>query len=132
MCYATWSKSTLLNTVSGMDDFNAGEVIFNGKELSKQDQKQLAKLRLEEMGFVFQNMYMLKNLCIMDNIILPAYEAKKEKREVIGRRAEKLMRQLDIMEIAESPVTEVFGGQLQRACICRALINQSVKGYLCR
>ena len=50
-------KSTLLNTISGMDDFNAGEVIFNGKELSKQDQKQLAKLRLEEMGFFSKYVY---------------------------------------------------------------------------
>ncbi len=116
-------KSTLLNTISGIDDFNAGEVFFNGKKLSEQSQKELSKLRLEEMGFVFQNMYMLKNLCIMDNIILPAYEAKKEKREVINKRAEKLMRQLGIAEITENAVTETSGGQLQRACICRALIN---------
>ena len=117
-------KSTLLNTISGMDDFNAGEVHFSGKKLSQLSQKELAKLRLEEMGFVFQNMYMLKNLCIMDNIILPAYETKKEKREVINQRAEKLMRQLEILEVAEQNVGEVSGGQLQRACICRALINQ--------
>ena len=116
-------KSTLLYTISGMEPFNAGEVIFNQKPISTLSSKALSQLRLEEMGFVFQQMHMLKNLCILDNIILPAYEAKLTSRSAIIQEAETLMRQLDIVEVAANDITEVSGGQLQRACICRALIN---------
>ncbi len=116
-------KSTLLYTISGMEPFNAGEVIFNQKPISTLSSKALSQLRLAEMGFVFQQMHMLKNLCILDNIILPAYEAKLTSRSAIIQEAETLMRQLDIIEVSANDITEVSGGQLQRACICRALIN---------
>ena len=65
-------KSTLLYCVSGMDRVTAGEVIFNGRETAKLGDKELARLRLDEMGFIFQQMYMMKNLSVLDNIILPA------------------------------------------------------------
>ena len=65
-------KSTLLYAVSGMDSFQSGDVQFCGSSIAALNQKQLAKLRLEEMGFIFQQMYMLKNLNILDNILLPA------------------------------------------------------------
>ena len=69
-------KSTLLYTVSGMDDPTAGEVRFCGKNIAGMGEKELADLRLDEMGFIFQQMYMLKNLTILDNIILPATQSK--------------------------------------------------------
>ena len=53
-------KSTLLYTVSGMDKMTSGEVVFNGKNIEKMNEKQLSRLRLTEMGFVFQQMYMMK------------------------------------------------------------------------
>lgn len=117
-------KSTLLYTISGMDAMTSGEVIFNGKQIAELKGKQLTKLRLEEMGFIFQQMYMMKKLCIMDNIVLPGYEAGIVSREEVNQRAEALMRRLDLIELAEREITEVSGGQLQRACLCRALINQ--------
>lgn len=116
-------KSTLLYTISGMDKMSAGEVTFDGKTLSKLSHNDLAKLRLEKMGFIFQQMYMMKNLCIMDNIVLPAFQVNKKKRSEVVRKAEELMKKFDVIEIAENDITEVSGGQLQRACICRALIN---------
>ena len=75
------------------------------------------------MGFVFQQMYMMKKLCIMDNIVLPAYQAKLKSREEADKDAEALMRRLGIIDTAQREITEVSGGQLQRACLCRALIN---------
>lgn len=117
-------KSTLMYTVSGMEVPTAGEVNFLGDNISKIGDRGLASLRLNKMGFVFQQMHMLKNLTIFDNIILPAYQAKKERHNVINDRALNLMRKLDIADIADNSITEVSGGQLQRACICRALINQ--------
>lgn len=120
-------KSTLLYTVSGMDRFTAGEVNFNNKQMSNLNANELSDLRLNEMGFVFQQMHMLKNLSIYDNIIVSAYNSKngktKEGRKKINELAKELMRKLDIIEIADRDITEVSGGQLQRACICRALIN---------
>lgn len=88
--------------------------------------KELAALRLDEMGFIFQQMYMMKNLTILDNIILPAMESRKSsesKKEKI-KRGEELMRKLGIIEVADNDINEVSGGQLQRACICRSMINR--------
>ena len=118
-------KSTLLYAVSGMDSITAGEVEFCGSDISKLSQKQLADLRLNEMGFIFQQMYMMKNLTILDNIVLPAIENKKssESKSDKVKRAEELMRKLSIIDIADNDINEVSGGQLQRACICRGMIN---------
>lgn len=121
-------KSTLLYTVSGMDDATAGKVFFSGREMSCLGSKEMGRIRLTEMGFIFQQMYLLKNLTIYDNIILSGYQAnagrgKKSRRE-INERAMELMRKLGIIEIAENDITEVSGGELQRACICRSLINR--------
>lgn len=120
-------KSTLLYTVSGMDHITAGKVDFFGKDISSLSAGQMSDLRLDEMGFIFQQMYMLKNLSIYDNIVLPAYQSRngkgKEKRKEINDRAKELMHKLGISEIAEHDINEVSGGQLQRACICRSLIN---------
>ncbi len=118
-------KSTLLYTVSGMDKMTAGEVLFCGKELSKMSDNELSDIRLNEMGFVFQQMYMLKNLTVLDNIILPAMQAKSKetKRKEIVERGHEIMRKLGIIDVADNDINEVSGGQLQRACICRSLIN---------
>ncbi len=118
-------KSTLLYAVSGMDSVTAGKVRFAGKELTEMNQKQLAELRLDQMGFIFQQMFMLKNLNILDNVILPAFQSKKN----TASRGEKteygkaLLRKLGIIEVADNDISEVSGGQLQRACICRSLVN---------
>lgn len=119
-------KTTLLYTVSGMDHMTAGEVDFFGKNLSSLNDKELSHVRLEEMGFVFQQMYMMKNLTIFDNIVLPAYQSKKGNcnKEQINAYAVELMHKLQISDIAENDINEVSGGQLQRACICRSLINR--------
>jgi putative ABC transport system ATP-binding protein len=119
-------KSTLLYTVAGMDRHNAGTVRFNGQDIAKLSSRRLANLRLDEMGFIFQRMYMLKNLSILDNIVLPACQSKKnsEKKSEKVLRAEALMKKLGISDIADNDITEVSGGQLQRACICRSIINR--------
>ena len=119
-------KSTLLYAVSGMDGVTGGSVMFDGKDITKLKSNELASLRLNEMGFIFQQMYMMKNLTILDNIVLPAMESKKtsESKQEKMKRGEELMRKLDIMEVADNDINEVSGGQLQRACICRSMINK--------
>ena len=118
-------KSTLLYAVSGMDKITAGEVFFHGSNISEFSAKELANLRLDEMGFIFQQMYMLKNLSVLDNIILPACQSKKNtaSRKEKVQSGQDLMRKLGIIEIADNDINEVSGGQLQRACICRSMIN---------
>ncbi|MGN0619893.1 MAG: ABC transporter ATP-binding protein [Ruminiclostridium sp.] len=118
-------KSTLLYSVSGMDALTSGEVIFCGRNIAALKENELADLRLEEMGFIFQQMYMLKNLTVLDNIILPAVQStkNKENRKETLSRGHDLMRKLGIIETASNDINEVSGGQLQRACICRSMIN---------
>lgn len=120
-------KTTLLYAVSGMDKPTAGSVEFFGKELTGLEANEMSDIRLNEMGFVFQQMYMLKNLSVYDNIILPAYQSgsgkTKEQRKEINDRAKVLMQKLGISEVADNDINEVSGGQLQRACICRSMIN---------
>lgn len=119
-------KSTLLYQVSGMDHADSGEVWMDGIEICALSEDERARLRLEQMGFVFQQMNMLKNLNLIDNIMLPACRMKKGKSigKEIEHRARMLMRKMEIEELAQRKITEVSGGQLQRACICRSMINQ--------
>ncbi len=118
-------KSTLLYTISGMDTPTSGDVIFDEKNITKLSDNELSKLRLDDMGFIFQQMFMMKNLSVLDNIVLPAIQSKKikETRSQKLSRAEALMRKLGIIDIADNDINEVSGGQLQRACICRSMIN---------
>ena len=116
-------KTTLLYAISGMDRPTSGIIRLEDTDLTALSEDALAALRLGRMGFVFQQSNLLKNLCILDNIVLPGYKAKKEGQDVICRRAEKLMEQTGIEGIAKNSITEASGGQLQRAAICRALIN---------
>lgn len=118
-------KTTLLYTVSGMDKMTAGDCIFCKKSISSLDERELSDLRLDEMGFIFQQMYMLKNLTVLDNILLPALSSKANtrSRQEKVKYGQDLMRKLGIVEIADNDINEVSGGQLQRACICRSMIN---------
>lgn len=116
-------KSTLLYSVSGMDSISEGKVMFEDVDIFGLQESELSKLRLTKMGFVFQNAQMLKNLSIFDNIILPGLVAKKQSADKIRKNASRLMEQMEITDIKNRDIKEVSGGQLQRASICRAMIN---------
>ena len=117
-------KSTLLYNISGMDTMTSGNVSFSGQDLPVLSQKQLARLRLTTMGFIFQHVHLLKNLCLLDNVVLPAYLAGLAPRKELNERALELMARIGVAELANRDVSEASGGQLQRVGICRALINQ--------
>jgi len=116
-------KSTLLYSISGMDSLSSGNVFFEGINISEMPEDELSEFRLNKMGFVFQNAQMLKNLSVFDNIILPGLIAKRESVDDIRKRALELMKRMEIEGIKEHDIREVSGGQLQRASICRAMIN---------
>jgi putative ABC transport system ATP-binding protein len=115
-------KSTLLFALSGMDKISGGSVRFGDTELSSLGESALADLRRKNMGFVFQQPTMLKNLNLLDNIILPAVEDTKN-RAALAQKAKALMQKTGIAGLENRNSTEVSGGQLQRAGICRALMN---------
>ena len=119
-------KSTLLYSVSGMDSATSGTVLFKDKDITKLKKNELSDVRLDEMGFIFQQMFMMKNLTILDNILLPGLQSRKltRTRKEVKEYGEELMRKLGIIEAADNDINEVSGGQLQRACICRSLINK--------
>lgn len=117
-------KSTLLYTISGMMQPSTGTVEFAGEQLNKLTEEQLTSIRLNKMGFVFQQANLLKNLNLKDNIILSAYLGKKESQKEIDKRAVQLMKQTGVHQLASKDITQASGGQLQRVSICRALINK--------
>lgn len=119
-------KSTLLYHISGMEQIEAGEVMLADTPISKMTEDELAEFRLKKTGFVFQQMNMLSDLTILDNILLPAYHICKRKEEKLQKKEEALalMRKMQIDDLADREIVKVSGGQLQRACICRSMINQ--------
>ncbi|MBO5607486.1 MAG: ABC transporter ATP-binding protein [Treponema sp.] len=116
-------KSTLLYTVSGMDSPDSGNVFLAGDEITKLSAKKMQEIRLSKMGFVFQKTSFLKNLSVADNIVYPAFQLGKSSRSEILEEAASLMEKMGISKIASRDISEVSGGQLQRAAICRAMIN---------
>ena len=119
-------KSTLLYNVSGMDRVTGGYVTFMGIDIAKLSEKELAELRLTKMGFVFQQSNLLKNLSVLDNIIVSAFLNGRESKTDINNRAMALMVLTGIAHLKDNDITQASGGELQRAAICRALINQPV------
>lgn len=121
-------KSTLLYNVAGMDQPTAGQVWLGDVEMTKLSEDEKARLRLHRMGFVFQQMNMMANLNLLDNILLPAAQANRGKgrksKEELRLRAQTLMEKLGITGLEQRRVTQVSGGQLQRACICRSMMNE--------
>lgn len=117
-------KSTLLYNLSGMDQMSSGTVFFKDRELSKLSEKSLASIRLREMGFIFQQIHLLKNLSIRDNITLSGYLNGRKSRREIYNRAQMLMEMTGIDSLARNNISQASGGQLQRAGLCRALINE--------
>lgn len=115
-------KSTLLNILSSLDVADKGRIVFEEKDITSLSEEEAAKLRRESFGFVFQLPKMVKNLSILDNILLPSTNYRKNKKEVQAK-AKELMNRIGIGQIAGNKTSEASGGQLQRAGICRALIN---------
>ena len=116
-------KSTFLYCASGMDKASSGQILFDGVDMADLSGRQMQELRLKRMGFVFQKPNFLKNLSIIDNIVYPAFQLGAADRAEIVKEALALMEEMGISSVAEHDIYKVSGGQLQRAAICRAMIN---------
>lgn len=116
-------KSTLMYILSGMDNCDEGKVLFEKKDLSKLKDNELSDVRREEMGFIFQQPSVLKNLNILDNIIFTSVRSNKKDIKAITKKGKELMKKVGLEGLENREVSKVSGGQLQRAGICRALMS---------
>lgn len=116
-------KSTLLYALSGMDRATAGEVIYNGNDIVKMRENELAKLRYTDFGFIFQQMHLVSNLTLFENVAVPGYLNKSKSTAEVRKRTEKLLEQMSVSHIKSHLPTQVSGGEQQRCAIARAVIN---------
>lgn len=116
-------KSTLLYALSGMDKPTLGEIHFENQEISKYSNDKLAVFRRKNCGFVFQQVYLLDNMSVMDNVMASGLLVNKS-RTAVAERARKLFAQVKIdKNIWAKFPSQLSGGEAQRAGIVRALIN---------
>lgn len=116
-------KSTLLNCIGGLDTINDGTVSILDNTLSDLPKNDLLNLRLEKIGFIFQQPFLLKNFNIFENICLPGYYLKNSNKYAINDTANLLMEKADIEHLKYKNIAQISGGEAQRTSICRALIN---------
>jgi putative ABC transport system ATP-binding protein len=116
-------KSTLLNILAGLDMPTSGEVMLDGRKLTKVKESELASFRRENLGFVFQDFNLLDTFSLKDNIFLPLVLANKSPKEMRSRLYP-IAKKLGIGQILEKYPYEVSGGQKQRAAVARALITE--------
>lgn len=117
-------KSTLLYALSGMDSVTGGKVFYKEQEISRLKEKQMAKLRSGEFGFVFQQTHLVSNLTLFENVAVPGYLDKSRPVQAVKERTEELLQQMHVEHAKNRYPSQVSGGEAQRAAIARALINQ--------
>ena len=117
-------KSTLMYSLSGMDMPTSGSINFCGEDITKMNADELAVFRRKNCGFVFQQIYMLDKMSLLDNSLVAGLLVNKNKKEVI-KRAKELFNKVNLPETTiRKTVNQVSGGEAQRAGIVRAAINK--------
>jgi putative ABC transport system ATP-binding protein len=115
-------KTTLLNIIGGLDEPSRGHITIDGENLVALDEDALAKLRLQKMGFIFQNYNLLANFTAQENVESPMVLAKVDRKER-QLRAARLLERVGLADRAHHYPSELSGGQQQRVAIARALAN---------
>jgi lipoprotein-releasing system ATP-binding protein len=116
-------KSTLLYILSTMDTDYEGELWIEGESMSQKKEAQLARVRNEKIGFVFQFHYLLNEFSVLRNVMLPGLKLNKYSEKEVERRAFEKLKMLDIQQLAHKKANQLSGGEKQRVAIARALIN---------
>lgn len=115
-------KTTLLNILAALDKPTNGNVVLDGRDLSKIKEKDVAAFRRDNLGFVFQDFNLLDTFTLEDNIYLPLVLAGKSYKEMSGK-LETVAKRLGILPLLKKYPYEVSGGQKQRAAVARAIIT---------
>ncbi|MBW6492248.1 MAG: ABC transporter ATP-binding protein [Lentimicrobium sp.] len=116
-------KSTLLHIISTLDKADSGEVLVDGININSLNDSKLAEFRNRKIGFVFQFHHLLPEFTALENICIPAYIARKTKKEA-EKSALELMEFLNLTSRATHKPSELSGGEQQRVAVARALINR--------
>ena len=115
-------KTTLLQLIGTLDKPTAGKIFFDGEEVSQMNSKRLATFRNKHIGFVFQFHQLLPEFTALENIVIPALIAGRDRKEA-EKEAFELLRIMNLEERAHHKPAEMSGGENQRIAVARALIN---------
>jgi lipoprotein-releasing system ATP-binding protein len=116
-------KSTLLYILSTMDTAYKGSLRIDGELMTGLKEKELARVRNEKIGFVFQFHYLLNEFSVLENIMLPGKKLGRKTVAEVQHRAMELLTLLGIAPLASKKATQLSGGEKQRVAIARAMIN---------
>ena len=116
-------KSTLLHLIGGLDSPNAGEILFDGRDLAGFSERQLTQFRNRRVGFIFQAYHLLPELDALENVCLPGRMARLN-RSTVEARGRDLLARVGLKDRLDHKPSELSGGEQQRVAIARALINQ--------
>lgn len=116
-------KSTLLHLLGGLDRPDSGEIVVAGKNLNKMSEAEINNFRNKTIGFIFQFFYLHEYLNTLENVMLPM-QISGGKTKDAKKRAEKLLERVGLSERLKHYPHELSGGEMQRAAVARALINQ--------
>jgi lipoprotein-releasing system ATP-binding protein len=116
-------KSTMLYVLSTMDTDYEGELLIENETMSDKKEAQLARVRNEKIGFVFQFHYLLNEFSVLKNVMLPGLKLNKYSEQEVEQRAIERLKMLDIGTLALKKANQLSGGEKQRVAIARALIN---------
>lgn len=115
-------KTTLLKTLGFAEKATGGTILFNGEDASKKNRDQISDIRLNEIGFVFQDFRLMDSLTVQENIMLPMI-IRRDKEEDMLERCSYYAKKVGIDHLLNKKPFEISGGEKQRTAICRALIN---------
>lgn len=116
-------KSTLLYILSTMDTDYSGDLLIDGISMKNKSEKELAAVRNEKIGFVFQFHYLLNEFTVLHNVILPALKLNRQPLPLLEEKGMKLLSLLGIDKLAHKMANKLSGGEKQRVAIARAMIN---------
>lgn len=116
-------KSTLMNIIGTLDKATSGQVIIEGRDITNLNKNQMAALRNETIGFIFQFHHLLPEFTVIENILMPYRIRHNKLTEEARKRANELADIVGLSKVKNNKATDISGGQQQRAAIARSLIN---------